>query len=211
MIIKRSLLEDDKHGIIKGHAMRLGISAFQKREIDAASVFNNAFTGTSGPDSLSLCHATHTGTPDGGVTGDNTGTSALSATQLSADRTSMMKFTDDKGNKLGITPDEILVPVDLEDTALTAISPGGLPGSANNDINPQGRRWTPIVWHQLTDVNNWFMMDSVERQMDLLWWDRVPLHLMVVRETTTEFVIEARMRYTYGWADWRFVYGNAVA
>ena len=56
------------------------------REKTGAAIFNGAFTGTDGPDSLSLCHSSHPYSPEDATTQDNAGTSAMSATTIEATR-----------------------------------------------------------------------------------------------------------------------------
>lgn len=214
--LERKLADDDQYGLfVQQRARRLGMSAAQKLEIDAASTFANAFTGTSGPDSLSLCHASHPYSPDNtNDTQGNTGTTALSNTAISETRTLMMKFVDDVGNPLGIVPNLILVPPDLEDTGLTALGDRTSapldPDSGNNAFNPQVGRFILQPWHQLADVNNWFMIDTVWMDESLMWYEHTPLEIMLVDETTTYWQYEAYMRYSHIWTDYRWIYGHAV-
>ena len=84
------------------------------------------------------------------------------------------------------------------------------PTNANNTINPQAGRYQVVPWHHLSDANNWFVIDSVWMRESLRWYDRVPLEIRLIDETTTEAVYEAYMRYSFGWDDWRWVYGNNV-
>jgi len=69
-----------------------------------------------------------------------------------------------------------------------------------------------LVWDYLTDANNWFMIDPGLCKMFLQWFDRVPLEF--AEDPTSDFSLEARyrgyQRYSYGWSDWRFLYGHAV-
>jgi hypothetical protein len=44
----------------------------------------------------------------------------------------------------------------------------------------------------------------------LRWYNRVPLETRVVEQTSTHVIYEFYMRYSFGWVDPRFVYGNAV-
>jgi len=211
--IKRKLWDDNKHAQIFRIAERIGDSAQLKREIDAASVFNNAFTDSApydGADAVGLCSDAHPFSPH--KTGDtqaNEGTYTLNKDNVGAVREAMMAFTDDNGNIAGVTPNLLLVPPELEDEALVIVGSLLDPESANNAINPQSQRFSVLTWHYLSDSNAWFMVDSALMGMALDWWDRSPLTILPkVEDKTIQATWIAYMRYSYGWSDWRFVYGN---
>lgn len=212
MEIEKTLLEDDQYGVISDYSRKLGISAATKMERDAASVFNNAFSSSFlGGDGKALCSTTHPRNPNKSGNLVNKGTSALTKAAVSTTRQAIMATEDDAGNILGMTPDMLLVPPELEDAALEIAQSAQDPASANNAINPQAGRFQVVPWHFLTDSNNWFMIDSVWMRESLRWYDRVALEFMMVDETSVHVVYEARMRYSFGWDDWRWVYGHEVS
>jgi hypothetical protein len=111
-------------------------------------------------------------------------------------------------------PDTILVPPELEETAYVATRTPQIVGSPNNDLNfVNSQGWKVVVWDYLTDANNWFMIDSSLASLYLNWFDRVGLEFAA--DPTGDYNLEAKfrgyMRYSYGWSDWRWVYGHAVA
>lgn len=218
-LVERKLIDDNLTDIPLDDARALGDSAFRKREKGAASVFTNAFTdsGTNddglaiaGPDGVGLCSTAHPLSADEpGTTQSNEGTLALSAANLSTTRQLHMALTDDRGDLMNVMPTDLLVPPELEDSAAIAVSSSLDPASANNAINPQAGRWTPMVWHYLTDANAWFTMDAARRRRSLLWYDRVSLEFD--RESdfdTLQAKYRAYMRYSYGWRDWAWLYGQ---
>lgn len=214
--VERKLMDDDQYGVLNTRARRLGISAMQKMERDGASVFNNAFSASYlGADAKALCATDHPNSPSNASTQGNKGTSALTKANVGAIRQLMMAYKDDAGNLLGITPDTLIVPPALEDTALEIANSVYDPTSANNAINPQAGRFRVQAWHFLTDTNNWFMADSVWQREALNWYNRVLPNglpeITLVDESSTEAVYDVYMRYSFGWDDWRWVYGNEVA
>ena len=211
--IQREWLEDVQYSRVRDYSRQVGISAAQKREKDAASVFNNAFSSSyTGGDGVALCSDSHPANPNkSGSTQDNKGTVALTKANVSTTRQAMMAYEDDSGNLLGVTPDMILVPPELEDSAMEAVMSALDPTSANNAINPQAGRFRVVPWHYLTDSNNWFMIDSVWMMESLLWYNRVNLEFIDVREDAVNVQVDARMRYSYGWTDWRWIYGHEVS
>lgn len=209
--IKRKLYQDAKWPQIFNIAARMGDSAAAKREVDAASVFNNAFSDTfAGADSVGLCSTAHPyGPHKTGSTQSNEGTYALTKDNVSTVREAMMAFTDDTGTIVAVRPNMLLVPPELEDEALVIAASPMDPTTANRAINPQADRFTVLVWHYLTDSNAWFMIDSNYLKMSLDWFNRAPLTITPkVMDTTIEAVWIAYMRYSFGWSDWRGVYGN---
>lgn len=211
--IRRKLLEDSNWEEIRNPAMALGDSAKLKREVDAASVFNNAFTASApylGADGVALCSDSHPNGPDNtGTTQDNNFALALTKDNVKTIREAMMAFTDDKGSKVAVTPSVLLVPPGLEDEAIEITKSLLDPNSANNTVNPQAGRFSVLTWHYLTDSNAWFMIDPMLAKMNLRWFNRVPLSISPkVEDKTLVATWIAYMRYSYGWSDWRWVAGS---
>lgn len=210
-IIEKKLLINDQYDMIGRIARKVGISAEQKMEIDAVSLLNNAFSSTWS-DAVALCSAVHPLSPNVvSGTQDNLGSSALSKTAVSETRIAMMRFTDDKGNLLGLMPNELWVPPELEDTAIEITRSLRDPESGNNAVNPNANRFVVVPWARLTDTNNWFMMDSVWRQEVVNWYNRERVEPVEVDEDTTQITYEMKLHYSYGIDDWRFVFGHSVS
>ncbi len=211
--IRRTLIEDNKYPQILDAAAQLGDSAALKREHDAASVFNNYSSSSYvGGDAVALGSNSHPNGPHKGATQDNLyASTALSATNVETVREAMMAYTDDVGEYCGIVPNLLLVPPALENTAKTICETDGIVGKADNDINPQKGRFTYIMWPYLSSSTTWFMIDSAKMKQSLIWFDRTALDIYPKKQDDTVFVTYiARMRYSYGWRDWRWV-GCAAA
>lgn len=218
-VVERELIEDQLTGPAFDDSRDLGIAAFKKREMSAASVFNNAFTSTTnddgystlGPDSVVLCSASHPRSAQDSTTWSNAGTSALSKANVATTRVSMLRFTDDRGDISNVMPDLLLVPPELEDTGIEITKSMLDPTSGNNAVNPQAGRFRLAVWHYLTDTNNWFMAERQRMKQSLLWYNRVPLQFFQEGDFDTfQAKFAARMRYSYGWHDASWIYGHAV-
>lgn len=212
--VERKTIDDGQQGDVFRQVDRMGDSAALKRETDAFSVFNNAFSASFlGADGVALCSASHPLSPmkPGSVQG-NTGTAALTKANVSVVREAMMAFTDDNGNKMAVTPNAILVPPQLEDEALEISKSLLDPTTANNTINVHEGRFTVIVSHYLTDSNNWFMIDTTLGKMSLDWFNRAPLsvNLRAGDDPTLKVYWRAYMRYSFGFSNWLWVYGNNV-
>jgi phage major head subunit gpT-like protein len=217
--IERKLVDDDQYNVISSRPRGLALSAMRTREKHAASVFNNAFSSSyTGGDAVALCSASHPYSPDNASLQSNTGTTALSYATVVSTREAMRAYVDDRGQIVSVNPDLILIPPELEGTANEIVNtmrgtntqqPGVADYSASL-VQEHGIRY--LVWDYLTDANNWFLIDSQLAKMYLLWLDRVGLEFEM--DPTSDFRLEARfrgyMRYSYGWSDYRFVYGHNV-
>ena len=111
------------------------LSSARLDEYMRASIFNNAFTGTTGADSLSLVHDSHPHENNERGTWDNKGTGAFSAPNLHALRLLARKMTDPQGDPDWKTPKALVIPEDLEQAALEVTKSDGKPGTDFNDPN----------------------------------------------------------------------------
>ena len=204
------LIEDQDYINISLIAEEMGSAAGQTKRSHAASVFANAFTAAfAGADGVELCDASH---PVGSTTISNIGSTALSYASVIATRALMRKFTDANGLPAGVIPDTIVVPLDLEEAAWQIANAAGKPGTANNDENFQNGL-NVVVDPYLSDTNNWFMADSRIAASRLIWFDRVMQEPSLIAPNAKDFnfYYGTRMRYSYGWSDWRWVYGHSVS
>lgn len=208
--VQRKFMADNQVPQIMAIAQRVGMATMLRREMDAASVFNNAFSASFlGADAVALCSDSHPNSPDNAGTQDNNFTLTLNKANLRTVREAMMAFTDDKGNKIAITPDLLLVPPQMEDDAIPLVKSVLVPDSANNAVNPMENRFRVVPWHFLADSNAWFLIDSVQMRMALDWFNREPIQLnREVRDETISTSWIVYQRYSYGFSDWRWVAGS---
>lgn len=220
--IERQLVDDDQYNTINGRALRLGNSINITTEHDGAQVFVNAFTDggtvrtgetTNGADGVALCSLVHPQSPvNTGSTQANEGTLALTLDNVDTTRQAMMELTDDVGELLGIMPDIILIPPELERTATQIFAERALyePGSAQFDVNMFAGKIRPVVWARLTDANAWFLIDSALMKQHLHFQWRIRPEFAQARRDTDTFIAKytSYMRYGIGWDDWRWIYGQ---
>lgn len=144
-------------------------------------------------DTLALFHATH----------NNLFTAALDASQVAAHRLAMMKQTGrDTGNRMGIPPAILMVPLDMQETAVNLFN-----RSTNNDktfIQDFAPDIIPVVtW---TDANDWVMqanpLDIPVLEIGFLDGGQEPTLLAQSDPTSgsvfTNDVISWKVRHTYG-------------
>lgn len=213
MKIERKLVDDDLYNVINRRPQSLALVAKRTREKHGASIFNNAFSTTTftGGDTKSLCNDGHTSKPDS-TTQDNKGTAALSKTSIASARLAMRGFMDNTDNLINASGDTLLVPPELEQTAWELVKTTKEVGTANNTANFWEGRYKVLVWDYLSDTNNWFLIDSRYAKLFLKWFDRIPVEFNKDKDFDTYISKwSVYTRYSYGFSDWTWVYGNAVS
>jgi len=152
----------------------------------------------------------------GGGSHLNLGSTALSTAAMQTGVTAMREQTNYAGKRIGLRPRYLIVPPELEWTAMVATKSAGVPGSTNNDINPMLGYVVPIVSPQLSSATQWFMaadpreVDTIEvgfvgGQMNpALFIQDQPLFGL----NFTQDVITYKIRHEYGGAvvDYRGLY-----
>lgn len=209
--IERKTNDDADFATLFRAAERIGDSAAVYREVQAASVFNNATSASFvGGDNVALLSNSHPLSPQKSGTQDNLYALSLTRDNLRTVREAMMAFTDDNGNKMAVTPDMLLVPPALEDDAIEIVNSTLNPNNANNTVNPMANRFRVQPWHYLTDSNRWFLIDSTLMRQSLDWFDRVPFSVYMREgdDRTVKAYWRSYMRFSFGWNDWKWVVGS---
>lgn len=146
----------------------------------------------------------------------NLGAAALSTASMQTGVTAMREQTNFNGKRLGLKPSYLIVPPELEWTAMVVTKSAGLPGSPNNDINPMLGYVSPIVAPQLTNTTQWYfaadprVVDTIEigfvggQVNPMLFIQDNPLFGL----NFTQDAITYKIRHEYGGCvvDWRGLY-----
>ena len=113
---------------------------------------------------------------------------------------------NDRGERIMIRPDTILVPAALEFTAATILRSTQVTGSGNNDINPIAGRLTPVVWNALDDAASASAWWVVQRGRGLRIYDSGAPRMWVVQEDNGDITVNSE--YIFGAAvdQWRYQY-----
>ena len=211
---RRSLLADDLYGKVKQAPTAVGVSASRKYEQDAAKTFNNAFTDQpSDGDGAELCASDHASAASGVTKSEsNEGTSAFNATAVATTKRLMEEFTDDQLNMIGVSPDTIVVPNHtIADRAMELNGSEKKIDTSNNNINIHFGKYKVIRWKFLSNTKNWFMIDSAYMKMMLHWFNREPFQVFKDQNSDQ---LEAKhvgyFRYTLGWSDYVWIFGQLV-
>jgi len=149
----------DKLNVLQQIPGKLADSWYNTQSALVSAVFTtNSAAGPVLSDSGALFNATALATAGGHA---NLLTAALSFTSYGAARTAMRKQTTMKlgaGRRLLVEPRYLLVPADLETTALQIRNSEQQPVSGNNDINPYYQKFDVVVVPDWTDATDWALV-----------------------------------------------------
>lgn len=211
--IERELLEDDQYREISKRVRGLSQTVYHTKQVHGASVFNNAFnTNFKGPDGKPLCAADHPLSPFNANTYKNADVLTLTADNVEKCRTEAMSWTDDKGNLIPVNLDTIIVPPSLRKSAMVIADTDGEPDTDLNNVNVWKGALNVIEYPFLTNPKAWFLMDSERAAMFLMWFNRRVPKLENGEDFDTEVAKYKTVgRWSFGWDDPSFIFGNNPA
>ena len=212
--ITEEAIEDNLYDrLASRYTKALARSMANTKQVKAAKVLNNGFGTADGGDGKELLAADHpivTGTEQNELT-----TAAdLNETSLEQALIDIAALTDERGLKIAAKGMKLIVPSALQFTAERLMKSTQRVGTADNDINavvsmgmiPQGY----TVNHYLTDTDAWFVKTDVPN--GLKHFVRAPLKTAMEGDFTTGNVrYKARERYSFGFSDWRGIFGSPGA
>ena len=212
--ITEEAIEDNLYDrLASRYTKALARSMANTKQVKAAKVLNNAFGTANGGDGKELCATDHpivTGTEQNELS-----TAAdLNETSLEQALIDIAALTDERGLKIAAKGMKMIVPSALQFTAERLMKSTQRVGTADNDINavvsmgmiPQGYS----VNHYLTDTDAWFIKTDVPN--GLKHFVRAPLKTAMEGDFTTGNVrYKARERYSFGFSDWRGIFGSPGA
>jgi phage major head subunit gpT-like protein len=188
------------------------IESFQQtKEIYGANILNTATTynGAVGGDGQALVSASH---PIDGSTVSNYATSELNeSTLLNSMIAVRTNFKDQAGLKVFARARKLIVPPQLEPTAIRLTKTELRPGTADNDVNAimmtsGGLPESYMVNDFLTSATAWFLLTNID---GLSYMERVKFETdMQVDFVTDNLLVKGYERYSFGYYNWRAIYGS---
>jgi hypothetical protein len=212
--ITEEAIEDNLYDrLASRYTKALARSMANTKQVKAANVLNNAFATANGGDGKALCATDH---PIAAGTDRNELSVAadLNETSLEQSLIDIAAMTDERGLKIAAQGVKMIVPSALQFTAERLMKSSGRVGTADNDINavvskgmvPQGY----VVNHYLTDTDAFFIKTDVPN--GLKHFVRAPMKTAMEGDFTTGNVrYKARERYSFGFSDWRGIFGSPGA
>lgn len=213
-VITREMVEDDLYDVVgERKAKGLAFSMRQTKEILAANVYNRAFNSTyTGGDGKELCATDHPNIAGGTYANELSTSADLSEAALEQACIDLMKFTNDRGLKISIMPQSLIVPVDLSFEADKIMKTEYEVGTANNTVNVVRSRFPGGVKvnHYLTDTDAWFIRTNAPDGMK--YFERRGDNFDQDDDFDTENAkYKATFRCSFGWSDPRQVFGSPGA
>ena len=191
----------------------LARSMANTKQIKAASVLNNAFS-TTGGDGKALIATDHPMGGGGTLANRATTMADLNETSLEDALISISTFTDDRGLTIALRGMKLIIPPQLQFIADRLLQSPGRPGTSDNDINairnmgmlPDGY----VVNHYLTDTDAFFI--KTDCPDGFKHFQRAPLSTALEGDFDTgNMRYKARERYSFGFSNFRAVFGSQGA
>ncbi len=208
--VSREMFEDDLYNVINKKPAALARSARRTRERQAAQVLNRAFnTGFPGGDTQPLASTIHARS-DGGTAQSNASSTGITLTEANLE-TSIIEMRgqlDDKGQRIDVFPNTLLVPIDLRKTAHLIVDSPLRQGTADNDANIYKNQFNIIDWIYMDrNTSHWFLIDTDQHELN--WFDRVKPEFKQDDAFDTDMALfKSRQRFSRGWSDWRGIWGS---
>lgn len=213
-IVTREMYEDDLYDVIGGkRATALAFSMNQTKETVAANVYNRAFNSSYVyGDSKELCATDNPNVAGGTWANELTTAADLSEAALEQALIDIMKYTNDRGLKIAVMPQSLIIPPDLVFEAERILMSSLRSGTSDNDLNaikgkfPGGIK----VNHYLTDSDAWFIRTNAPEGMKH-FVRRADSFDMDNDFDTDNAKYKASGRYSFGCTDKRSIFGSPGA
>lgn len=207
--------EDGLYGSLGArYSKALANSMQETKEINAHAVLNNAFSASFlGGDGVSLLNTAH---PNfgGGTQSNKLATPAdLAESSLEDASNQINLWQDDRGIQLNIQAKTLVVPTASRFIARRILGSPYRPGTGDNDVNAINSLNVyddPVVTPYITDTDSWFIRTDCED--GLKHFARVKIQRGMEGDFETGNVrYKARERYSFGWSNWRGLFGSEGA
>jgi|TARA_R100000900_G_scaffold127007_1_gene101704 hypothetical protein len=191
----------------------LARSMANTKQIKAAAVLNNAFS-IAGGDGKVLIATDHPLGGGGSLANRATTMADLNETSLEDALINISTFTDDRGLNIALRGMKLIVPPQLQFVADRLLQTPGRVGTSDNDVNaikntgmiPDGY----VVNHYLTDTDAFFI--KTDCPDGFKHFERSPMSTALEGDFDTgNMRYKARERYSFGYSNFRAVYGSQGA
>ena len=209
-------IEDNLYDTLSSRYTRaLARSMQTTKQVKAANVLNNAFNSSfPGGDGKELCATDHPTVGNVDLKNELTTAADLNETSLEQALIDIADFKDERNLKVNAQATKLIIPPALQFVADRLMETPGRVSTSDNDINairnmgmiPQGY----VVNHYLTDPDAFFIKTDVPN--GLKHFVRTPVSTSMEGDFETGNVrYKARERYSFGFSDWRGIFGSPGA
>ena len=214
-IISKIIMEDDQYDVVgPRRAEGLADSMRKTKETVAHNILNRAFNSAfTYADGIELCSTVNLNVSGGTFANELATAADLSEASLEQAVIDLKKFTNDRGLRINVKPEKLIIPVDLEFEANRILKGHERPATAERDINAlnmMGIIKEIVATPYLTDTDAWFLRTDVrdglkhfERREDDFTQDN--------DFDTDNAKFKATGRYSFGATDKRGIFGSPGA
>lgn len=213
-IITKEMRDDDLYDIVaEKRAKGLAFSVRQTYEVLGHNIYNRAFnTSYTGGDGKALLVSDHPNVTGGTWSNVPSVTSSLSEASMEQARIDIMRFTNDRGLRINVMPQSLIISPELEAEANRILKSSGRVATADNDLNfiksagmfPKGI----IVSPYLTSTTAWYIRTNVKD--GLKHFEREAPVFSADNDWDTENAkYKVMFRCAFGWTDPKALYGSA--
>lgn len=189
--VDRDDIEDDTYGVYTPMIKELGRSAATHPDEIVFGLLAKGFTETC-YDGQYFFDGDHR--DEDGPIQSNKGTKALSMASYAAARSQMMSLKDAKGTPLGIVPNLLVVPPQLEETARKILYADQIDGTTNTMKNTAELLVVPWL---ATNPTAWFLIDTSRAIKPLIFQQRKKPEFVSMDSVTDQNVF-MKKQYLYG-------------
>ena len=209
-------IEDNLYDTLSSRYTRaLARSMQSTKQVKAANVLNNAFSSSYvGGDGKELCATDHPTVANVDMKNELSTAADLNETSLEQALIDIAAFKDERNLKVNAQARKLIIPAALQFTADRLMESPGRVGTSDNDINAIRNMGMVsegyAVNHYLTDTDAWFIKTDVPN--GLKHFVRTPVSTSMEGDFETGNVrYKARERYSFGFSDWRGIFGSPGA
>lgn len=214
----RELVDDDRFGLVAQRTVALSNSINQLREIQGASVLNNAFDANfPGPDGKALLASDHPLVKAGGVQSNILSVAAdLDVASLELALTDWELIKTPEGFLQALSTPRLVVAAQNRWNVAEILKSQQRSDTANNTANAfqyteSGGTISSTTWSYLLDPDAWFLT-APPAETNMIWLDRkAPYTESDYLKKNEVGMLYARYRAIVGFAGWQGVYGTPGA
>lgn len=182
--VNRNDFKDDMLGVYTPVVSEMGRQGRKWPDQTLKTVVQSGTT-INGFDGVPFFSATHPLDPAGNQSNNFTST-ALSATNWGVVRAAMRTYTGEDGEPLGVEPNLLVVPPQLEDTANTILTAEfGSNGSSNVQ---RGQASVMVVPEFANEPTTWYVADTTSMIRPIVWQLREAINFVMLTQVTDQNV-----------------------
>ena len=209
-------IEDNLYDTLSSRYTRaLARSMQTTKQVKAANVLNNAFSSSYvGGDGKELCATDHPTVANVDLRNELATAADLNETSLEQALIDIADFKDERNLKVNAQAKKLIIPPALQFVADRLMETPGRVSTSDNDINAIRNMGMIsegyVVNHYLTDTDAFFIKTDVPN--GLKHFVRTPVSTSMEGDFETGNVrYKARERYSFGFSDWRGIFGSPGA